>query len=485
MSAIDWLSETIIQDDPHSPGDSDVTNSASVQDISVQPLDQVMLDSIGILEPADIDLPGIFWGTGEAAAISSLLHSAELADTLPALSNFRHQILLSQVAPPVNSDGSVFLARVDALLAVGALEQADKLLQATDLDTPELFRRWFDISLLTGDESHACDVLRNSGDFAPTYQARVFCLARNGDWGAAALTLNSAETLQVISAADYDLIARFLDPDLYEDDPYPNPPLTPSPLMFRIYEAIGETIPTKTLPRAFAHADLRPIVGWKARLEAAERLTKAHALDPVTLRTIYLERSPAASGGHWDRVRLFQSFDRAILADDAEKISYLLPRFYQSMQDTGLEHVISALYSSKLSKLDLQSPADGIAYRMALISAEFDKDVPKLPVHPTSEEIFLSALADGQPGRVAPIENPKIQAVRDGYDGGQPDISYRLLLRDNRLGETLLRAAQDFDAGRDGDLALISRAIRVLRHTGQDTAARQFALEFLIMDHLT
>ena len=43
-------------------------------------------------------------------------------------------------------------------------------------------------------------------------------------------------------------------------------------------EAIGTPLPTAPLPLAFAHSDLRHTAGWKARIEAAERLVRTGAV---------------------------------------------------------------------------------------------------------------------------------------------------------------------------------------------------------------
>jgi hypothetical protein len=51
------------------------------------------------------------------------------------------------------------------------------------------------VTLLTGTEHDACAILRSQPALAPTLPARVFCLARNGDWNAAVLTLNTARAL--------------------------------------------------------------------------------------------------------------------------------------------------------------------------------------------------------------------------------------------------------------------------------------------------
>ena len=92
-------------------------------------------------------------------------------------------------AEPATGDGSLLLARIDRLLEIGALEPALALLELAGPAQPELFRRWFDIGLLTGRGGPRLRGAARTPAVSPTFPARIFCLARGGDWNAAELTL--------------------------------------------------------------------------------------------------------------------------------------------------------------------------------------------------------------------------------------------------------------------------------------------------------
>ena len=62
-----------------------------------------------------------------------------------------------------------------------------------------------------------------------------------------------------------------------------------------MFEAIGQAIPTTSLAVAFAQADLRANIGWKARIEAGERLARTGAVSDNQLVGLYTERRAAAS----------------------------------------------------------------------------------------------------------------------------------------------------------------------------------------------
>ena len=305
----------------------------------------------------------------------------------------------AELDPPADGDPDtpLYFARVDALLAMGALGPAEQLLEQAGLSNPNRFRRWFDVTLLTGTENKACRRLRSSPDLIPTYSARVFCLARGGDWSAAALTLETAEMLEVLSANEGALLAQFLDAELYEGSFPPAPPARPSPLDYRLYEAIGEVIPTGPLPLAFAHTDLRPLAGWNAEVAAAERLVRVGAISTDAWRTIWLRRLPAASGGIWDRIAAFQAFDRAADANDADAAAKALPKAWSAMQSVGLETAFADLYAAKLARLNLPAPRGpvGLADRVAGGPISMVSQEPRVPE--TADESLLFAFAKGIP----------------------------------------------------------------------------------------
>ena len=82
----------------------------------------------------------------------------------------------------------------------------------TETPEPEPFRRWFDIALLIGREDRACDIMLETPQIAPTFPARIFCLARSGDWNAAALSLRTGETLGLHRCRDGSASGTFPRP---------------------------------------------------------------------------------------------------------------------------------------------------------------------------------------------------------------------------------------------------------------------------------
>ncbi|MBO6626066.1 MAG: hypothetical protein JJ938_14385, partial [Roseicyclus sp.] len=343
FSGPDWLSDTITR--PH----ANVATSAAPQTITVMPLGQVRLDAVGILPFSSTGLPPDLWADSAPETLARLLLS-QPAEGLPAILGFTQQLALAELDPPrdAGTDAVLFLARLDLLLGRGALAPARALMERAGPSDPRVFRRWFDVSLLTGQADRACAAMRASPDIAPTFPARIFCLARSGDWPAAALSLGTGEALGYITTAEADLIARFLDPELFEGEPPLPVPAEITPLHYQMLISLGERPPSTGLPLAFAHADLADLAGWRAQLDAAERLMRAGAIEPEEWLVIYTARVPAASGGVWDRVAALQAFDAALLAGDPVAVTTRLPQVWAAMQQVGLEVPFARLYADRL-----------------------------------------------------------------------------------------------------------------------------------------
>jgi hypothetical protein len=486
LSAIDWLSQSVTSTALSSlplaaPNEPPIADSASTPDITVTALDRPTPDTAGLLSPAMTGLPPTLWSGSDAETLVSLVR-AERIETQPAIQDLIVTLMLAKADPPLGGgpDGALFLARVDELLELGALEPAQALVELADLEQPEIFRRWFDISLLTGTEDKACSMIRDRPALAATYPARIFCMARNGDWQAAALTLNTARALGDVTEEENDLLSRFLDPDLFEGEPPLPPPTRPSPLVFRMREAIGEAIPTSSLPLAFAHADLRPVVAWRSQIEAAERLARSSAVSENVLLRAYAANTPSASGGVWDRASAIQDLDDAMRAGDAAAVDAALPAAWAAMQDVRTEVPFARIFAKDLMTLSLDPDASALAFRIALLAPGYEEAaLARQPADP--DEALWQAVARGNMAGVTSVD-PRAQAVIAGFGGAPVPEPMASQIRNNQLGEALLRAIASFNQGLGGDPAALTDAIAIFRAVGLEDVARRASLQYLILD---
>jgi hypothetical protein len=497
MSAIDWLSRSVEAEPPAlaasapAPATADeppvAPGGALPAEVATAPLAAgPRPDAAGLIPPAVSGLPADLWGRGEAGAIAAQIALAG-AGQLPALRQLFLTLLLAEALPPSGTGAdpggagsTLLLARVDKLLQLGALEQAAALMDAAGVEDAALFRRAFDVALLTGREERACRAMLDTPAFAPTFPARIYCLARMGDWGAAALSLRTGAALGHVTPAEEALLSRFLDPDLFEGEEVPPPPQPVTPLVWTLYEAIGEALPTQGLPLAFAQAELDETAGWKAQIEAAERLTRAGVVAPNKLLGLYTEREAAASGGVWDRVEAFAAFDAALAAGDPGRVAQTLPTVWLRMAEAELEVAFAQLHARALSALALEGEAGAIAFRVALLSPLAGQVAARHPPRDAAEA-FLAALARGDLSGVTPPDS-MARAIAPAFLAPEPSQAAKALVDGGRRGEAILTAMADIRRGTEGDLRGVTEGLSLLRALGLEEVARRTALELMILD---
>lgn len=476
LSIIDWLG-TEERSGPQSA--PPVTETAVQPQIEVQPLDR-SAPPIGLVPPSVTGLPVTLWQNSMPEMLTRLIETAPVTGHAP-LQSLLYSMLLTEAIPPGGPEGAqaLTLARIDRLLDLGAIDPAKALIeQAGPTRSPALMTRWADMAFLSGSEDEVCATLAQRPYLAPDRETLIFCTARRGDLNAATLLFDISLVLDDLDPRIAPALDRFLHPELFEDAAPLSQPRAPRPLTFRLFEAIGERVPTASLPRRFAVADLRDVAGWKAQLEAAERLARTGAIPSNTLLGLYTERLPAASGGVWERVAAIQRFETALQTRSADAVTKTLTEAWDHMERAGLLVPFADLFATQLAEIGLtQGEPQRRALEMALLSPEYEalsrRYTPQAPL-----DRFLVALAQGTP-EAAPAPSALAETIVAGFSA-PPDLPRGLSA--DRLGETILRAMVLFNRGAEGNLRDLRDAIGVFRALGLEDVARRASLHLMIRE---
>ncbi len=486
LSAIDWLGTqapaplSVANPLPRPdalPEEPPVTTSALTPRVSVQPLGQGGPRDIGLV-PQDITgLPTDLWAGSHLDDLTRLL--VKLPDpVLPAAQSLLFTLLLAEAQAPRNdvaSGDALALARIDALMQRGALDPALSLSEQAGIAvSPAHFDLYMAISLLAGTEDRACAALTAKPHLTDDYGTQIFCDARARRWDDAALTLGSAKALKLLPDIQLALLDRFIDPDAFEALPPLPSPRKMDPLTFRLFETIGEPVPTSNLPRAYAVADLRDIAGWKAQIEAAERLTRAGALPDNRLLGLYSERKAAASGGVWDRVAAWQRFETALDTGSAEAVAKTLPTVWRAMQQAQLEVSFAALFHDRIAQIPLTGKPAKIARKIGLLSPNYEAVA-------AGASDLAAALARGEMTGTRPTDINKA-ALFDAFSDAQPRADLVAMAQQDRLGESILHVLGLLHRGAQGNARALTDGLATLRALGLEDTARRAALQVLLLE---
>ncbi|MBP7241409.1 hypothetical protein [Amaricoccus sp.] len=489
-SAIPWLSDSVVLSIPTLPPPRPRTaDGPTTGAITVTPLDPVSRDAVGLLKPDVSGLPRRLWGDATADEVRALVLEHPVAGSPAARALFR-RVLLAEADPPAGSGpGSVvLLARLDRLLELGALDEAEGVILAAGPETPELFRRWFDVGLLTQRAQPQCEALRRNPALSPTLPARVFCLARGGDWNAAEITLTLGQGVGSISPEQEALLARFLDPALFEEDPEPPIPRPLTALDFTLREAVGLPRPPGQLPLAFLWSDLTEHTPMRMRIEAAERLTLAGSAGADALLGAYRSGTPAASGGIWDRAAATQALDAALAAGEPAGIAAALAAADAALSQRGLRAALAAAYAPALAAIDpAQLPAEARGEVVELLLLGGESGAASRAAGPTPDARIAALLAVAGVGAApsGPPADPRLAAALSGLADREPaDEREKRLgaeVAAGRAGFAIVEALALVAPGPGVDPASLEAALFALRTAGQTDAARAIALQALLL----
>ncbi|GAA4229152.1 hypothetical protein GGQ68_001350 [Sagittula marina] len=455
-----------------------VSQSALPPAVDSQPLSAPNVGAAGLLSSATTGLPNDLWTGSDPRSIATLIAAVDLP--VPAMTRMMQTLILAEAQPPRGDMRHDFLdSRLTWLTSQGAVEQAVALLDITGVDDPRLFAHWVNLSLLLGQTEPVCAKLDAEPRLSSDLSLRIFCAARSGDWQRAALILQSAETLGEITGRHAELMVRFLDPEAGNGRDL-LPPVRPSALEFRLFEALGEPLPTAPLPRSFAVLDLSGDNGWRAQIEAAERLARAGSLPPNRLLGLYSLRDAAASGGVWDRVDALQNFEAALQRDNDDLIGRALVQVWPQMAHARLLSPFAEMFAVELEGRTFEGRAARMARRLMFLSSGYEELTADMK-DTSAEAQFLTEVARGLPPQNVPAL-PHAEAVALGFRGVEVPSVLRDQLAEGRLGEVVLRAMALFASGADGNGQDLSDAISTFRAVGLEDVARRASLELMILD---
>ena len=488
LSAIDWLHSAprgltaMPQQMPPPRSEPPVAATGTVPAVDSAPLDAPSQDAAGLLPMSVTGLPRSLWSRSDGPVLIPLLGAVD--PVVPALAAQLLTLLLAEADAPRGSGGagaSFLAARLDRLMQEGAVDAALALVdQAGGAGDPQIFARWRDLALIAGEPDAPCAALRRNPHLSDDLPTRIFCEARGGSWDHAVTIFGSARALGQIDAREADLLARFLDPDLIEGaEPVP-PPARPTPLEFRLFETIGEALPTQPLPRAFAAADLGGTSGWRAQILAAERLARRGTVSENRLLGIYTDRAPAASGGVWDRVAAVQALDRALAQNRTEEVAPALLAVWPQMRSAGLLVPFAQLFADRLDGLPLEGRAADLVPRARLLADGYETAAAGMDPAPGLLH-DAAAIARGRAPDSPPQTAQRLAIAAAWAEDSLPPEPLATQLREGRLGEVILRAMALFASGAEGNHADLTDALATFRAMGLEDTARRAAIQLMIL----
>lgn len=445
LSAIDWLSQPTLA--PITTPTPQSETGVAPQEIEVMELDGPAARTVGLIPAPISGIPLDFWAD-QANDTPRLAQKLRLNASLPAGHDLMVRILLSEA----EGDNQLISARARALIDRGAVAAAFNLLGQVQFSEPANFAAYVDAALLNAQYDPMCSQLLVNRALSTDDALYVFCLSRSNQWDKAVLNFFSLDTLDAFTPGMASLLAADLDPELADQvSPSPVDPQSLGALEFRLRESVGLSVPTQGLPLKFAPSDLRDVVGWKAQLDATERLASVGSLPATQLIETYSRGRKSASGGVWERVGVVQDFvDETNINPDYEAL-------WNTSHAAGLASVVARGLATVISNTPARSDSQTTRLKFLVLAQKADLSFGEL------------AQAFGVDG------DEKVSLIREEL--AKP-LEVEAPLQSGQVLDALAMVAE----GLEGDFNSFLSAVKLFRMIGMQPIAEQLAAEYLVLD---
>ena len=476
---------------PSRPG-STVGAPRAAAPILTEPLAGTTRDAIGLLSPTATGLPRSLWSNSQAAEIVNLLRSIE-AKGVPTARRVFHRILLSESDPPQGSTekADVLLARIDKLIDMGSIDEAEAMISRAGQPDAALFARLFDIALLTGRADTVCRLMATDGDIALGLASRTYCAVRNRDEVTARLSLRIGRSLEAIDPLRADHLERFIDPQSFQEAPPLEVPTPYTALDHVIREALAMPRPLWGLEPAFLYSDLGRRAPLRDRILSSEQLSRSGDFPYPLLFSQYRARPAAASGGVWERVAAIQALDEALGGISTRNTLNALQRADIALSSAGLRVALSQAYGAALARLPFIGTRDRTMAEVLLLAGQPVDAAAWMPADAPLHLQIADAVANPERELDAiTLPPPRSDADQRAlaawpvFEGIPPGGALAEELQDlvvrQRTGAAILRALRLLDAGTEIDPGDFAVALQTLRATGREADARQIMVETVL-----
>ena len=474
LSAIDWLSEENSKEQ-RSILEIKTKDVKKTNDIQVSTLDSNEQQSIGLLPIYVTGIPSTIWRN---SSFDDLEYSFKTMPTFSysPIQELMYSLLLAEARPPLNEPTRyAFLEiRLEKLLDYGAVDPAIALIERASPVPEKMISLLFDISLLSSNNLPICEPVLQNTKNRDLQAELIYCYARKGDWLTAHLILKTEEVLGELSPHEVSLLDRYLEVDFNVDlHALLPPPETITPLEYRLYEAIGEPISAEYLPIQYSQSDLSGENGWRAQVIAAERLSSTGAIPENQILGIYTSRSSGVSGGIWERVKVVNDLDTALVA--REDFEQYFQDAWKVFKQANQLTLFAKLFGLRVFDENISPKSKEIAANLLLLTNNFA--ITDSYWDPSDIRFGLTT---GDFSQVNVSDETEKIILQIFTEPSMPFL-FEQKLNQGKLGEVILNALLQFEMGIEGNLKDLSESLSTLNLIGLETTARRAALTHLVL----
>ena len=179
------------------------------------------------------------------------------------------------------------LSRIDKLIKLGAIDEAEEILNYIKEPSIEFMKRRIEVASLNGRLSKTCNLANQFPNFKGMLQFKIICLVRKNDWQAAALAFTVGSSLKQFDEKEKQLLLNYLDPEIESNYSYDIEINDLSPINFYLIYGSKELTPPDMVSNKFAYAFSLLGMASKIRIKSMEQLALNYVVNANTLFNLY------------------------------------------------------------------------------------------------------------------------------------------------------------------------------------------------------
>ena len=492
-SAVEWIQES-------KPSDSTELAHESYQDkrnlikpkINKSNLKPSDLNSVGIISSKITGINPNIWQKINEKTLFFLLKSLPNLEFYSA-QTFLKRILISQTNAPIQTFGAsrsgqfYLLAKLDKLIDIGALDEAENtILQVPEINS-ELFIRWKKISFLTGRIDEMCKNFLQNQSISKDLSVRIICFAQTGDWNAAALILSTVSSLNLVNKSREKLLIDYLDPDLFSIDQTSHDIKKFDEIDFyltNISKNFQLNVPSRV---KYMYSTSKNKSNTANKILAAETLVRKKSINSSSLLDIYRNSHIEGSTGLWKRAIAVKNLDNTLRRNNAQAVGIAVNQATKAMFQAKLLFVLAEGYATKLSRFSYNENRDDLNDSYAIIFALHGEIPTNWASYQSKDKFITMAFHILKRNRLnRSVISDAIKLVKPNFKQLSPakkliiPLLHKLNNEETTKSSVILEALQKSSAGVNSSADDLYTSLLLFLEVNEEKLAKSILVEYLI-----
>jgi hypothetical protein len=364
---------------------------------------------------------------------------------------------------------------------MGRLREAQLFIKTNDPTLSASSDQQFDINILRGNDTLACAQTFSSNHRLTSLKKKLYCLSYEGRTEEAAITFETAKTLDFIVGNDINILNVLLRPNENENNPFwkSKDSLSNLDIVILTKNGINQTKEIK---------DIRPHIyiynqnnDKEKQIISAEYLTKMAIISSDKLFNLYKNNSLDTfnSAKLQSKIEHVRSLEKAILMEQDKVIQALLIEGWKIFEKNNLSKQFCQNYSDELLKQFNSGWVTVLSTKMNLLTGNFSKMNNQLSTN--SNLIAAQGIAKNDYSDVKNLASHKINIV-DAIRYSDYEEENIILIEQGKIGEVILKSIDLLSVQNSKSKSNIKAGLRGLMQADLKETAKKLAIEYILAD---